>query len=292
MIMSVTAVVGAFAGVAAVVAARQNMKRVEEHGSVVDSHGITEYLKLYSDQLIEKENEVEPFISEISQVSHHAIDSIVSRIDNYLCHQAPQGQVPTGQIFRQLIGHLFNAFSYEMPWQNTNHLLLSRFTPILDLQTSYKDFEPRFNRINIEDAYHKRGRLNLEMELFGAREFLELLSDFFGCINFPDQLHESILNDAEPVFLLLREHKRFFQRKKSELEKLLRRNSNAIEESPKLLNRCKLLNRKLGFLESSFIVEGWVNSDSQGYRLSQVLFLGFFLIMLERCSLWGKYVEV
>jgi hypothetical protein len=160
------------------------------------------------------------------------------------------------------------------------------------LQTSYKNLEPRFSRISIEDAYHKRGRLHLEMELFGATEFIGLLSDFFGCISFPDQLHESILHDSVPVFILLRKHKGFFRRKKSELDKIFRRNSDSIEESSKLLKQYKLLDRKLGFFDSSSIIEDWVNSDNQGYRLSQVLLLGFFLITLERNSLWGKYVEV
>jgi hypothetical protein len=253
------------------------------------------YLKKYSENLIEQKRRVDPIFDELANACRNSLGQIALRTDTYSqSSKNCRRNKATRHLFCEILGNLFNAFSYEMTWQTTLSLY-SRFRKIVDLQEDYVEFDTKKKRIDILSLYEKQNCCSLEGKLFNTKRFVDLLSDFFETVTSSDELHQKVLADAEPVFTLIRKHRDTL---KSELLRIeLLRDENNLEEfkiadSYDLDKSYKLLERKLAFIEESFLIEQWAKYDTKEIRLSQVLIIGFLLIMIDRHKLWGQYVGI
>jgi hypothetical protein len=264
---------------------------IEEQNSLIKLQINAEHLKKYSDALIEQKNRIEPLMREIRDAARNSLCQVANHTDNY--SQSNNGTA-TRHIFRNIVGHLFNAFSYEMPWQQTDNLY-PRFRRIVDLQVDYKELNPNRNQINASESYEKQRHGNLEGELFGSKEFVKLLTEFFNRITSPEQLYQDVLNDVEPIFILLRDNKELIENEINTISSLRRSNdleAVKIADDFKLFNEYKILESKLKFIERFYLIESWTKYRTEDLRLSQILVVGFFLIMLDRHELWGDYVGI
>lgn len=253
------------------------------------------HLKKYCENLIEQKRRVDPIFDELANACRNLLGQIALHTDT---HSQPsrncRSSKATRHLFHEILGNLFNAFSYEMTCQTTLNLY-SRFRKIVDLQESYTEFDTKKKKIDISSLYEKQNCCNLEVKLFNTKEFVNLLSDFFETVTASDEFYHKVLADAEPVFTLIRKHR---DTVKSELLRIeLLRDENNLEEfkiadSYDLDKSYKLLERKLAFIEESFSIEQLAKYDTKEIRLSHVLIIGFLLIMIDRHKLWGQYVGV
>lgn len=254
-----------------------------------------EYVRKYSDALTNSKQKVEPFIEEISQTAFTVLNYIINDVDRFSQDRGYR-ETATGHILNEIGCHLFNAFSYEMPWQ-TSLKLYSRFRVVFDLEMDFDELKPTISKINLQDSYNNWKNEYLEIKLRNTKEFVALLSRFFNTIE-PEQrepIYKFCLEASESVFCLLKDSQNFFKSERVKLENMLR--SNELEEVkisdyPKLANEFKSFTRKLEFLENFSLLEYSIVCDYPSYKLSQVLLIIMFMRLLQHHSSWGNYIGV
>lgn len=250
------------------------------------------HLKKYSNKLNGQKSRVEPLIEEIAVACRNSLNKIANRTD--ICSQFlnDEDRSPaTRHIFWSIIRNLFNAFSYEMTWQTTSNLY-SRFRRILDLQLEYTEFSTKREKINFPDLYEKKECCRVEGMLFNTKEFVQLLSAFFDRITYSEEFYQSVLSDVESVFMLIEKNRKVLKDEIAAVEVAQKENhieEIKIEDSPDLYNAYKLFERKMSFIDNYFLIEEWAKYDIKELRLSQVLIIGFFLIMLANHDSWGNH---
>jgi hypothetical protein len=253
------------------------------------------HLKKYSDNLIEQKRRTDPIIDELAKVCRHVLGRIADRTDRYSQKDSYRSDTATRHLFYEIVRNLFNAFSYEMPWQTTENLYLSRFRVIVNLQYDYEGFSTKQKRIDFENLYKKGQCSNLECQLFNTKYFVELLTEFFDRIADHEELYQSILIEIEPVFAFISKHRDTLKNEVSAIKALKgdnRLEEFKIEDSYDLHNAYKLFERKLAFVEQSCLIEYWAKCTTPENRLSQILIIGFLLIMIDGHQSWGQHIAL
>jgi hypothetical protein len=245
-------------------------KLIEEHNSLSERQLIATHLKVYSERLTEQQRRVQPIINEIATACKYSIDRMAEKAGYY--SQTKE----TKYVFRRILVHLYNTYSYEMPWQTTENLY-GRFRMIIDLQ---EEFRPLYDRSKLDDRNKEE-------------EFENLLSNFFVGITYHEKFYQAILSDVEPVFTLIQKHHKFLKNEIEVIKLTREENSNnevKIEDSWKLSDNYKLLERKLCFIDNYFLIEQWTKYHVKETQLSQVLIIGFFMEMLSNYQSWGREI--
>lgn len=254
-----------------------------------------EYLRRYSDALINEKRRIEPYIQEISDTARIAFHNIINDVDRF-SQDRKSGELATEDILSEIGVHLFNAFSYEMPWQ-TSLNLYERFKVIFNLEIDFDKLRPNINKINIVDSYNNWKNEHLEIKLRNTKEFVDLLASFFNSIDSENResIYRFCIDASEPVFCLLKDSQMLFKKSIANVETI--RSYNEIEEirisdSMRLSHEFKSFTRKLQFLEHFFLIEHIIICNDRKSRLSQVLLIVMFLMLLKNHSYWGNYIGV
>jgi hypothetical protein len=248
----------------------KNNQLMQQQNSLLERQLKAAHLKRYSEQLTEQKRRVKPIIEEIATACRFSIDRIADKAGSY---SQTKG---TNYIFRQILVHLYNAYSYEMPSGNTDNLYC-RFRMIVDLQ---EDFRPLYDRGSLDNKNKEE-------------EFENLLSKFFVDITYHDKFYQAILPDIEPVFILIEKHRKLLNNEIEAINLMREENSNdeiKIEDSWELDNAYKLLERKLLFVDNYFLIEQWAKYKTKEICLSQVLIVGFFMKMVSNHESWGREI--
>lgn len=247
-------------------------------------------LKEYSNLLNDTKENIEHLMDEIAQQARITLKQIRDYLDDFSKLDIQETQ-KTSHIFNAIIGHFFNAYSYEINWQTTENMYLMRFPVIRDLQLDYEDLKPSTRKINRDVSYWRSS--HLDSVLIHNQEFIQLLNILFNRINSPSCLYQQVVTASVPVFELLKIHRSKLQAAINDLERLLGRNQIEevkMEESPKLYNEYRSFLNKLKFYENFYLIESWTKLNMKDCYLSRILLLGLFLILLDRYKAWGMYI--
>lgn len=231
----------------------RNNKLLQKQNSLIELPFKVNQLQKDFKQLNLVQLKNEHFIDEIAQSAREVLEDILNSTDLYSPRQNYESKIKTRHIFYKIIINLFNAYSYEMPWQSTFNLY-ERFRRLFDSILDYQELHPNRNKVSLENLYGKN--IHLEYQLLNSQEFVQLLSNFCERITLPEKLYQTSINASKPVFSLLRDKKNIFEEGSKELAAWHRLNElerDKIGNSSHLYYEYNAFAKKLNFLESFFL---------------------------------------
>ncbi|WP_206815184.1 hypothetical protein [Chroococcus sp. FPU101] len=234
-----------------------------------------DHLKKYSDQFNYWRRQVKPLIDEIDIEAHLALKDIADYTDSYST-LSKSNEMYTRHIFYKILYYFFNAYNYELI-EKQELYRISRWCEDIN------------NIIHIQTDYQ-------ENPIIEHQELEKFLTVFFERLTEQqEQLYQIAIKRSQQIFKLLEENTQFFKQGIEQLKNLLEDNQvegGKIEENPVLFNEYHKLLRKLEFFVYSEQIKNLISYLMPDHRLSQVILLCLYLILLAQHDSWGREMPI
>lgn len=246
-------------------------QKMQTRNEIASEHLRVNSLSKHANKFNTWRKRVKPLIEKIDIESQLTLKDIADCTDFYST-QHQKDKRYTRHIFYKILNYLFNALSHELlaekelSWSSG---LCTDLNEIIHLQADYQ-----------------------EIPIIENKEFNQLLSVFFERLTLKqEQLYQASIERSQPIFKLLEENSYIFQQAIDKLKESLDDNEVegvGIKEHPTLFDEYNKLLRKLEFFTYFNQIKNLITYNMSDKRLSQVILLGFYFMLLDQHDSWGR----